>query len=621
MSASAQQLSGSIDRYLKNIKETHVMPGFSLVVVKDGKALTKGYGVESTTSKKLFTSTSVIAIGSLTKSFTALAIIKLVERRKISLDAPVTKYLPWFRTLNKEESDKITIKMLLNNTSGLYSPVNTPLYDLSDGAGEKFVRQLSSIYLYKTPGNSYEYNNTGFVVAGLVIRKVTENSFASFLETEIFKPLRMARTTLRPEEFGRLKSVPGEYPSIKGTIAAKREPEFESAEYAAAGMLLHSDAEDMGKYLLAHLNINKVLRKESRELLWSRYIDFPGLAKEDGGDGKRYSYGLGWMVSEIEGRTIIHHGGSTGKTSSFMMIDSANNIAAAILINLDLTFIDKYTHPTAFHILNNVMRLATNLNISDFGIPLVQDRTRNNYELSTNKQGKYTGEYVYSNGGDGVVYFGVDLTICKTQEGRLEGVIHRGNQVVNRFIVDNVNESVAVTRNIDGPEHIKFRITATGDITHVYFRNIEFRRQEADEGELYKLEDVHGTLRFRLPYTWTINLAKKEFVATNKANTITISGGTAERNDIPLKQIGVKSSGSSAEKEDESRMVTENIGALVWKEQTYSTEEANPDYSSMFVFTETTIAGYWFKLTAPKDQFTVAVQDVLRPLLISFRLL
>ena len=432
----SQTLSVSIDSYLQRMHSIHIIPGFSVVVVKDNKVIfSKGYGVETTGAKKPFTPASVIAVGSLTKSFTALAVMKLVKKGKISLDAPVIKYLPWFHTANKEQSDKITIKMLLNNTSGLYAPNTNPSYELSEPAIESFVKNLSSIYLYKEPGNSYEYSNAGFVVAGLVISKVSGISYASFLEKEIFLPLGMKHTSTKPEDFDRMNIAPGHYPSIRSVIVARREPEFELGEYVPAGSLLHSCADDLGKYLVALINENGAVNRQVKKALWTPYVNFPGLSKEDGGDGKWFSYGLGWMISDVEGRKIIHHGGSTGKTSSFTMIDTANKIAAAILMNFDMTFIDKYTYPTEFNILNNVMRISSNLPVSEFGRPTENDPTLNSYELKNSNSENYLGEYTYNKGGDPLVYFGVDMKIEKGEGEGLQGVIYRGDQVVNSKIL------------------------------------------------------------------------------------------------------------------------------------------------------------------------------------------
>jgi hypothetical protein len=74
------------------------------------------------------------------------------------------------------------------------------------------------------------------------------------------------------------------------------------------------------------------------------------------------------------------------------------------------------------------------------------------------------GEYTYSKGGDPLVYFGVDMKIEKGEEGRLEGVIYRGDQVVNRFVIDFINESLALSRNVYMPAHLKFSLTPAGKV-------------------------------------------------------------------------------------------------------------------------------------------------------------
>jgi len=117
----------------------------------------------------------------------------------------------------------------------------------------------------------------------------------------------MTHTTTNPEDFSKMDIAPGHYPSIKSVTVAKREREFETGEYIPAGSLLHSNADDIGKYLLALINKNDEINSIIKEALFTSYINFPGLSREDGGDGKPYSYGLGWMISNLEGRKIIHH--------------------------------------------------------------------------------------------------------------------------------------------------------------------------------------------------------------------------------------------------------------------------------------------------------------------------
>ncbi|MGE5107164.1 MAG: serine hydrolase domain-containing protein [Sphingobacteriales bacterium] len=617
----SQTLSVSIDSYLQRMHGIHIIPGFSVVVVKDNKVIfSKGYGVEMTGANKPFTPASVIGVGSLTKSFTALAVMKLVEKGKISLDAPIIQYLPWFHTANKEQSDKITIKMLLNNTSGLYAPNTNPSYELSEPAIESFVKNLSSIYLYKEPGNSYEYSNAGFVVAGLVISKVSGISYASFLEKEIFQPIGMKHTSTKPGDFDKMNIAPGHYPSIRSVIVAKREPEFELGEYVPAGSLLHSCADDIGKYLVALTYENGVINRQIKKALWTPYINFPGLSKEDGGDGKSFSYGLGWMISNVEGRNIIHHGGSTGKTSSFTMIDTTNKVAATILMNVDMTFIDKYAYPTEITILNNVLRLANNLPISEFGRPLAKDPTLNNYDLKEDSKSSYLGEYRLSKGGDAWVNFGVDFKIQETAAGQLEGIIYRQTQIVDRFLLDFVNESVAVSRNVDIPGYLKFKLTPGGKVTTAYFNNMEFSKKEKGSSLFREVKDVFGRVSFSIPQEWKYNLGSTDFSARGEKNEALFTGAVLSKEKVSFDSLFKLAAGSTASVKAQSKILSENIGTFIWQQKIYVFKKGDETFQCILFFTKNAGNVFWFMLTTPTGKFTDYLQQVVNPLLKSFRI-
>ena len=112
-------VTAALDRFLTRHLAEIPVPGFSVVVVRNGAVIfQKGYGVEVAGRRKPMTVESPVAIGSLTKSFTAVAIMRLVERGAIDLDAPVVKYLPWFQTADRRGGE-ITVRMLLHNTSGI----------------------------------------------------------------------------------------------------------------------------------------------------------------------------------------------------------------------------------------------------------------------------------------------------------------------------------------------------------------------------------------------------------------------------------------------------------------------------------------------------------------------
>ena len=177
------------------------------------------------------------------------------EEQKIDLDQPVVTYLPWFRTANKSLSDKITVRMLINNTSGLRSP-QVRNREVSDKAIENLVRSFESVYLNNEPGTSYEYSNEGFALAGLLIQEVSGMPYDQYLEEFIFNPLEMNRIINDPDEFSKLDVLYGHYHGISGAIPVHSEDNL-LKEFAPAGSMMRSSAKDLGNYLLALLNDGK----------------------------------------------------------------------------------------------------------------------------------------------------------------------------------------------------------------------------------------------------------------------------------------------------------------------------------------------------------------------------
>jgi CubicO group peptidase (beta-lactamase class C family) len=177
-----------VDQYLQEYKKNVPVPGFSVVIVEGNKVkFIKGYGVEQEGSSKAMTPYSTIAINALGRGFTSLAIMQLVEQGLLDLDKPVITYLPWFTTANKEFSDLITLRMCLSNTTGI-PPQYESLPDLqSDNAAESFVRSFESHFIKRKPGMTHEFCDEGYVIAGLVLSKVTGMSYGDYIGNEGYK--------------------------------------------------------------------------------------------------------------------------------------------------------------------------------------------------------------------------------------------------------------------------------------------------------------------------------------------------------------------------------------------------------------------------------------------------
>ena len=185
-----------IDAYLSEHLDSAPIPGFSAVVVVGNQIVfEKGYGVQVLGQSAPVTHRSPIGIGSQTKSFTAFAIMQQIEAGTVELDAPVTRYLPWFKTADGRGGE-ITVRMLLHNTSGLPS-VDRWLTssDRSEDAARRSVEQLSSVALVRSPGKSFEYANENWTVLGLILESVTGKRYSRVLQETVLDAMAMTNST------------------------------------------------------------------------------------------------------------------------------------------------------------------------------------------------------------------------------------------------------------------------------------------------------------------------------------------------------------------------------------------------------------------------------------------
>lgn len=185
--ASAKPVSTSgpydaIDAYVEEQMHRLNIPGVSLAIVEGDKIVhLRGFG-KARPGGEAPTPQTPFFIGSLTKSFTALAVMQLVEAGKVELDAPVQRYLPWFRVADPQASAQMTVRHMLNQTGGL--PMSLGMADLGDfdsrpDATERQVRALSTLKLARPVGAKFEYSNTNYNVLGLIVEAASRESYAA----------------------------------------------------------------------------------------------------------------------------------------------------------------------------------------------------------------------------------------------------------------------------------------------------------------------------------------------------------------------------------------------------------------------------------------------------------
>jgi len=279
------------------------IPGLSLAVVRSGRLVqSKGYGKASVELDVPATASTLYGLGSISKQFTAVAIMLLVEERKIGLDDPIRKYFSW---LPKEWSD-VRVRHLLTHTSGIREEEwkgGIVDFDRLEHNQEDVVRTAFGPMLSR-PGDKFRYSNVGYRMLGMLIEKVSGQSYWDFLEQRIFHPLGMNATRNSDPKTVIPNRARG-YAMEEGRFV-NREPVTASAAFSEGALI--SSVLDMVKWDAA-LNSEVLLKKSSLDQMW---------APVRLNDGKISKYGFGWFLSPIVGHTTVGHGGGLPGFSTFI---------------------------------------------------------------------------------------------------------------------------------------------------------------------------------------------------------------------------------------------------------------------------------------------------------------
>jgi CubicO group peptidase (beta-lactamase class C family) len=274
------------------------VPGASLLVMKDGKALVrKGYGLAVVEDGTKATPATNYRLASVTKQFTAAAILLLAQDGRLTLDDPVRKWLPALPASDAA----ITLRQLLTHSSGLvdYEDLIPPgtTQQVSDA---DVLRMLSAAHAnYFAPGTAYRYSNSGYVLLGLVIEKASGQSLPAFLHDRIFQPLGMDHTLLYEHGRGPEVTHRAYGYSEEGGHWLRTDQSVTSATRGDGG--IYSSIDDLARWDAA-LYGDRLLSDASRKLAFSPHVKVTG-------EPYQAWYGFGWRIT---GDTLWHSGESIG---------------------------------------------------------------------------------------------------------------------------------------------------------------------------------------------------------------------------------------------------------------------------------------------------------------------
>ncbi len=292
----------AIDMVAAQVLSRTESPSASIAVIKDGQiAYVQAYGDAQVTPRVAAVPTMRYAIGSVSKQFTAAAVLLLAEDGKLSLDEPISRWYPAVTA-----ADRITLRQLLSHTSGIadYWPQDYVMVPMTKAVEpETIISTYGTRPLEFQPGDRNEYSNTGYVIAGRIVEKVAEKPLFAFLQERVFTPLAM-ESVVNFDQKG-LSHPPDATGYRRAALAPPRKSLPQGSGWGLGAFELAMTAEDLAKWDLALI--------DRRLLSSASYEQFFSSARLN--NGRDAGYGLGLSISNAGGRRRVSHG---GEVSGFM---------------------------------------------------------------------------------------------------------------------------------------------------------------------------------------------------------------------------------------------------------------------------------------------------------------
>lgn len=300
--AKAQNdISRKVDKIISKAMTDEAIPGVAVAIIRDGSILfEKGYGIRSVNAAAKTDDQTVFSIGSVSKAFTAVGLMLLVQENKFALDDPIKKYMKGL----PGDWQSITIRQFMTHTSGI-----PELKGEKDNASfEQTLSQAGKMKMAFRPGARQQYNNFNFAVMGKLIEAVTGMDYASFMQKRVFKPAGMASSGVKPAS----NDMSTGHLEKKGKMVPV-ETHFNAGDYGVPSGGLQSTLSDFVQLSQA-LYKKQLLRKNLLETMWTPY-------------SSTLSNTPGWHSRRAGSELVIHKGGGgtgIGSVCDYKIVPSRN---------------------------------------------------------------------------------------------------------------------------------------------------------------------------------------------------------------------------------------------------------------------------------------------------------
>jgi CubicO group peptidase (beta-lactamase class C family) len=305
------------------------VPGVAVGVLHDGEERHAFHGITSIENPLPVDESTLFQFGSTGKTYTATAIMRLVEEGKVALDASVRTYVPELKLADEDVARTVTVLHLLNHTAGWSGDLLDKTGD-GDDALARYVELMAGLEQVTPLGKTVSYNNASLSLAGRIIEKITGKTYEQAIKEMVFEPLGMEHSFFFPNEIMTRRFVAGHHQEDDGTIKVTRPWALPRGGNPAGG--ISSNSGDMIKWARFHLGDGK--GKDGTQLLSKASLDLMKEATADTRGGAIGDYiGISWMLRDVEGVRLVGHGGDTvGQHSDFFMVPE-RNFAMSVMTN------------------------------------------------------------------------------------------------------------------------------------------------------------------------------------------------------------------------------------------------------------------------------------------------
>ncbi len=344
--AQTDPLQARFDSLIEQGLKDDPMPGIAVGIVQHGRLVyARGFGQRVWRDARMpVTSETLFHMASVTKPFVATAVMQLWEQGKVDLDAPISRYVPYFR-IDDPRAAKITVRQMLTHSSGMPDVEdyewNRPQTD--DGALERYVRSLATmkLKLLFEPGTRFAYSNMAYEVLGDLIAKVSGVTFEEYVAAHILNQLGMTSSTLLLSKANPSLLAQG-YTHPRGGDAATIKPvtayPFNRAHSPSSDLM--SNVIEMSRWAMANLNRGeldgkRILKTSTYDLMWKPALEIEFCRDAAHQDCRKPggSVGISWFIGDHRGHTSISHSGGDDGFVSYLLLVPDTEMALVLMCN------------------------------------------------------------------------------------------------------------------------------------------------------------------------------------------------------------------------------------------------------------------------------------------------